>query len=427
MQRIGVSENGRYLMKEDGEPFFYLGDTAWELFHRLTLEETERYLENRRERGFNVIQAVVLAELDGLHTPNANGDVPLHDDDPERPNEKYFAHVDAVIRMAAEKGLYIGLLPTWGDKVTRQWGVGPEIFNVKNARSYGAWLGERYRNDANIIWILGGDRPAGGYEEVWTAMAAGIEEGVGRKSVMTYHPCGQQGSSLYFPDAAWLSFHMWQSGHLREDMPNWEMIKSDYERQPVKPVLDGEPCYEDHPIDPYTRKWEPWYGRFTAYEVRKAAYRAVFAGACGHTYGHHSIWQMYGPGRAAVTRAVYYWDEAIFRPGAAQMQYLKRLVLRRSYFERVPAPEMVAWEEGGAARQVCATRASDGSYAYVYVPCAGQEVEVKLEMMEQPVRAVWYDPRNGARWPLGAGWRGTQTFVTPVAGPDWVLELEAER
>ena len=81
-------------------PFFYLGDTAWELLHRCTLEESERYLADRAAKRFTVIQTVVLAELDGLHTPNRNGDLPLLDDDPTRPNEPYFAHVDAVVSLA---------------------------------------------------------------------------------------------------------------------------------------------------------------------------------------------------------------------------------------------------------------------------------------------------------------------------------------
>src|SRR5690554_4045589 len=68
--KLKVSDNRRFLVFEDGTPFFYLGDTAWELFHRLNKEETGKYFENRRERGFTVIQAVALAELDGLNTPN---------------------------------------------------------------------------------------------------------------------------------------------------------------------------------------------------------------------------------------------------------------------------------------------------------------------------------------------------------------------
>jgi hypothetical protein len=160
LEPLRVSADGRHLATASGRPFFWLGDTAWELFHRCTLEEAELYLENRRRKGFTVIQAVALAEFDGLHTPNPYGELPLHDDDPARPNDAYFRHVDAIIRLAADKGLYVGLLPTWGDKVAGMWGSGPIVFDAEKAWVYGRWLAARYREQPNIIWILGGDRPA---------------------------------------------------------------------------------------------------------------------------------------------------------------------------------------------------------------------------------------------------------------------------
>jgi hypothetical protein len=158
LPRLQVSANQRFLVTADGRPFFWLGDTAWELFHRLTREEAERYLRNRAERRFTLVQAVALAELDGLDTPNPYGERPLVDRDPTRPNERYFAHVDWIVAKANALGLYVGLLPTWGDKWNKKWGVGPEVFTPENAAVYGEWLGRRYR-DAGIVWILGGDRP----------------------------------------------------------------------------------------------------------------------------------------------------------------------------------------------------------------------------------------------------------------------------
>ncbi len=77
LKRLKVSDNQRFLVQEDGTPFFWLGDTAWELFHRCDREEAEMYLEKRAEQGFNVLQAVALAEIDGLNTPNPYGEKPL--------------------------------------------------------------------------------------------------------------------------------------------------------------------------------------------------------------------------------------------------------------------------------------------------------------------------------------------------------------
>ena len=82
---LKISENGRFIVHADGTPFFYLGDTAWELFHRLNREEADRYLENRAKKGFTVIQAVAIAELDGHTVPNPYKHLPLIDMDPARP------------------------------------------------------------------------------------------------------------------------------------------------------------------------------------------------------------------------------------------------------------------------------------------------------------------------------------------------------
>ena len=129
LPRLRVSDNKRFLVTSDGRPFFWLGDTAWELFHRLSREEAERYLQNRAKRRFTVVQAVALAEVDGLNVPNAYGHTPLTNHDPAQPNDAYFAHVDWIVRRANELGIYVGFLPTWGDKWNKKWGVGPEIFS----------------------------------------------------------------------------------------------------------------------------------------------------------------------------------------------------------------------------------------------------------------------------------------------------------
>ncbi len=80
-QSFEVSQNGRYITK-DKQPFLWVGDTAWELLHALDRDSATYYLKRRAEQGFTVIQTVVLAELDGLHTPNAYGNTPLLNDDP---------------------------------------------------------------------------------------------------------------------------------------------------------------------------------------------------------------------------------------------------------------------------------------------------------------------------------------------------------
>jgi hypothetical protein len=392
------------------------------LFHRLTIEESVAYLDNRSRKGFTVIQAVILAELDGLNTPNAEGQRPLIGNDPARVNEAYFRHVDKVIDLARERGLYIGLLPTWGDKVVKAWGAGPVIFTPEKARVYGRILGQRYKDRPNIIWILGGDRDPAGVEQVWREMAAGLKEGDGGRHLITFHPQGGQSSGDRLQAEPWLDFNMLQSGHARKDLANYRMIETDYQRVPVKPCTDGEPRYENHPVN-----WKPEQnGWFDDFDVRQAAYWAVFAGAQGHTYGCHDIWQMKTPVREAVGLARGDWHTSLDLPGAGEMQFVRRLVLSRPYFSRVPDQTLIADAPQDGGGHLEATRGE--GYAFVYTPL-GASIHVALgKISGATVKAWWYDTRTGTASVIGEfANRGTRTFTppgTPSRGNDWVLVLD---
>ena len=425
--QLKVSDNKRFLVTADGKPFFWLGDTAWELFHRLNREEAEKYLKNRADKGFTVIQAVALAELDGLHDPNPYGELPLENDDPTKPREAYFQHVDFIINKAAELGLYIGLLPTWGDKVFKdRWGMGPEIFNTDNAKVYGRWIGNRYKNKKNVVWIIGGDRnPDEKGVATWRAMAAGIVEGAGGhdKALMTFHPQpnGLQdgGSSKWFHKDAWLDFNMFQTGHCRENNV-WDRVQVVYNREPFKPVLDGETLYEDHPVCFNAKD----LGTSSAYDIRKHAYFDVFAGAFGHTYGCHDIWQMYAPNRTPVNGPHFPWYVALDLPGASQMKFLRRLIESRPMLDRVPDQTLIK-EAMGANDRIQATRGKD--YIFIYT-AQGKPVTVNLAKISgNETTAFWYNPKNGETKDDGRFQNSGQKVFTPPSsgyGHDWVLVID---
>ena len=425
MNRIlKVSDNRRFLVHGDGTPFFYLGDTAWELFHRLNLDEAETYLSARAAQRFTVIQAVVLAEFDGLRAPNANGDVPFFDLDPARPNEAYFRHVDAIVARADELGLWVGMLPTWGDKWNCIWGDGPEIFTPENARVYGEWLGRRYR-DAPVIWIAGGDRPLQNEAQKATirAMAQGLRAGDEGRHLLTFHPNGGESSATWLHDESWLDFNMQQNGH-DVNTPVWERIAADYGRTPIKPILDGEPLYEEHPIGFNAAK----NGYSKAEDIRKFAYGDVFAGAFGHTYGDHTMWQFHAATRGAgVNGPLSFWPQALGAPGATQMQFLRALIESRPFLSRIPDATSIVSEPEAAADSVQATRDEDGSYALIY-SATGQPFSVNSSKLSgERINAHWFDPRTGTASFAGEFAHARNHEWTPPsrgAGHDWVLALD---
>ena len=424
MKKLLVHQNRRYLMQEDGSPFFYLADTAWELFHRLTKEEARLYIGERSRQGFNVIQAVALSEFDGLRTPNAYGRCPLLESDgeydPAKPDldgeYSYWDHVDYIINTAAQYGIYIALLPTWGDKFNIKWGKGPEIFDEQNAYAYGSFIAKRYCGFDNIIWVLGGDRPIENdkHRAVIDAMGKAIREN-DPNHLITYHPMGDSSSAEFVANKDYIDFHGTQTGHHIGTYYGHELIRKTFSLDD-KPVLDLEPRYEDHPAC-----FKPQYGYYwDASDVRQSAYYALMEGVCGHTYGNHCVWSM----NDTVTEYFKYtWQDAILHDGAEQMRYLSKLRMSRPYFEFRPSPELICEESALNARQ-CSGRGD--KYAFVYTPL-GMPVRVYLNRLcESPVKASWFNPRNGQTQTIGITAPTESLFVPPSNGKDndWVLILD---
>lgn len=427
---LKVADNRRFLVQEDGMPFFWLADTAWELLHRADRAETEHYLEVRSRQGFTVIQTVVLAELDGLTVPNALGDLPLRNSDPTQPIEAYFAHVDWVLGRAAAHGLYVALLPTWGDKWNRKQGAGPEIFTPANAAVYGEWLGRRYAQ-RNVVWVVGGDRAVDNdnHAAIVRAMAQGLRRGDGGRNLITFHPPGGQGSSKWFHAEPWLDFNLRQNGHTVEYSDRYAATRADYDLAPAKPVIDSEPVYEGHPVA-FNAKAR---GHTIAADVRRPLYWDLFSGACGHTYGHHSVWQMFTPARKPVNTPLLPWREALDEPGARQMQFGRRLIESRPFLNRVPADDVIVPDAvptavpGAGAYRFVATRDRDGSYAMVYAP-VGRTFQVRLDTLSgTTVTAWWFNPRDGEAALIGDFPKsGIRAFTPPAPGEalDFVLVLD---
>ncbi len=427
--RLKISDNKRFLVTSDGKPFFYLGDTAWELFHRLSREDAERYLDKRAKQGFTVIQAVAIAEFDGLTAPNAYGDLPFDDLDLARPNKNYWAHVDYVVDKANARGLIVGFLPTWGSYWHDKVKDGKPLFTKENAGSYGEWLGKRYK-DKGLIWILGGDRGIDNddQKEILRALARGLRKGDGGTHLITLHPPGGSGSSKWFHDEDWLDFNMRQNGHVAE-YDRYSQTRADYDRKPIKPVLDGEPLYEDHPLS-FNAKG---LGHSTAADVRRPLYWDLFSGAFGHTYGNHCVWQMWNPDRKPINDPLLPWTEAMDQPGANQMQHARHLLESRPFLSRIPddsliVTDRVATSVPGAGRyRFVGTRDASGSYGMVYAPI-GRAFKVHMDKITGPkVKAWWFNPRTGKATAIGEFPNtGEVEFVPPDKGEllDWILVLD---
>ncbi len=456
--RLQVSkENPHYLAYQDGKPFFWLADTGWEMIHRLNRAEIDTYIENRKAKGFNVIQTVLISEF--IHSDkltNYYNDSIFINENPDRPavtpgnnteNDKeydYWDHVDYAVKTAESKDMYLAFVPGWGEWVIPR--TDKALFNTnEQTYDYGWFLGNRYRNNKNIIWILGGDRhpderPNG--LELWRAMAEGIADGTNNvkkmdgiadysTTLMTYHSF--MSSSKWFHDDKWIDFDMWGSYHAEvNNSKAYQQVTADWNLPCPKPTINGEPCYEAAGIN-YAIEDN---GYFTPTDVRMAAYWSVFSGAAGFTYGAQPIWQFTDETRKKLSsKTTMNWKEGMELPGAFQIGILKRLMESFPMIDLVPDQSMIVAGQGDCGSYSCAIRGKN--HVFVYIP-TGNKITIGLgKISGKVVAASWFDPRTGNQTKIGELENtGEKSFEVPGMskdlswlrsgrGCDWVLVLES--
>lgn len=428
--RIVISANHHFLQYENGKPFFWLGDTGWYLFSKLNREEVKVYLKNRHDKGFNVIQCMVIPSLPLI---NVYGDSAFINNDISLPAPTgYWSRIDYIIDEAAKSNIYIAMVPIWGS-VAKQ----PQV-TVEKIKKYIEFLAKRYKSKPNIFWVNGGDIRGDIKPEIWNTIGNTIKM-YDTIHLITYHPFGRTQSSTWFHNAPWLDFNMFQSGHRRYDQTkgdgefnnigedNYRYVLNDYSKVPPKPTLDGEPSYENIPQGLHDTTQPYW----NANDCRRYAYWSVFAGAFGHTYGNNAVMQMYNghDAKGNYQKGSYgvknYWYEAINDSGSFQMQYLAKLILSRPYFERIYDSALVS-DQGKHYNFIAASRGK--SYAFFYTFTGRPFSVIMGKITGKKVNASWYNPRNGSVKAIGKFKNtGIIRFIPPgyiQNGNDWVLILD---
>jgi len=398
---LHLSANNRYLVDDSGTPFLINGDTPWSLFVKLTKTEADTYLEDRRQKGFNAVIANLIER--GFGGPeDRDGDLPFASTDSlVGPNEAYFAHADWVIQKAAEKGMLMILTPAYLGYACGSQGWCQQMKNTSLAdlRAYGAFLGNRYKNYTNIIWLHGGDTDASDYgvEDRVNAIVEGIES-VDSGKLATAH-CNRQYSAIMCYDYPWLDINTTYSDCTSSAL----RTRNDYQRNPVIPFFFIEGTYEGEGADGTC--------------LRSQAYWSVLGGSTGHFFGNNPIW-LFDSG----------WQQALNSSGAQDMTRFRNLFASRPWYNLVPdyAANVVTTNRGsiGSTGYVAAASAPDGSGLVAYLPDR-RSVAVDLTAIGgTSANAWWFNPRTGDATFIGEFETTGSTAFDPPSSGDWVLVID---
>jgi len=426
--KLKVSENGHYIQHEDGTPFLWIGDTGWGIMQQLTQKEVEQYLDNRQALGFTVIQTVAHWSPHGggiergpnnavnaqghrpftgsENSPNTSEPLVVQGGTPDSPND-YWDNVDYIVEAVKKRNMYLALLPCWGSTMITSSGE----YTEEEAKTYGTFLGNRYGDEPNIIWVLGGDTKAQymGYDKyqrsydydnrhIFRAMAEGIVQGATgenpgwdeRKQAwnevfITYHPNGDApyGSAQWFHSDPWLDANgveVWKEVH--DVLP---AMLDDYKlTDPVKPSLFLEGSYE---YGTYHHEC----GWVTPLRVRRQFYHTFFAGGAGHTYGAGPVWAMRGSG--GDYNCGYTWQEALDFPGAVQVAEVgKQFLLDHKWYKWIPNADVIS---GVGYRESLKTAVTTqtGDLALIYFS-NNSHTRVN-NILNEEAEANWFYPRDG--------------------------------
>ena len=416
---LRVSANRRYLVDRNGSPFLLMGDSPQALMVNLSEAEADAFFADREAAGFNAVWINLLCATYTGGRPDGStydGIVPFTTpDDLVTPNPAFFARIDDMLNLAADHGLVVILDPAeTGSYLSVLLANG-----LQKSHDYGRFLGARYRDFDNIVWMSGNDFQSWqnpGDDAVVRAVAHGIRH-EDHRHIHTVELDYLVSGSL--DDPTWKPLIELNASYTY--YPTYAQVLADYGRPDAPPTFMVEANYEfEHNAA----------DQGTPHILRRQEYWTMLSGAAGQLYGNGYTWPFRGG-----------WQGNLDTPGSAQIAHVLALFAPRQWWNLIPDVNhfVVVGGNGtftdtgslGASDYVTAARTPDGSLVLAYLPTP-RTLTVEMSKLGGPARAAWYDPSNGASYAIpGSPFQnvGRQRFTPPGANADgdgdWVLVLEA--
>ena len=404
-----VGPTSRYLVDQNGKPFLLVGDAAWSMIAALSDSDADFYLEDRRQRGFT---AVLVNLIEHAFTANPPQDFyrlsPFTGQTFTTPNETYFAHVDHILKSAAAKGIVVLLDPLYlGFSCGSQgWCAEVKLATTSQMTTWGQYLGNRYANYDNIVWVIGGDTDPTPVKLQVQAMVDGIRSRDARHLFTAHNARGVMAITPWI-GAGWLNVNNTYTGSI-----DYQQALTAYAISPAIPFFLIESKYENEGPN--------------AQMLRAQSYWTVLGGGFGHVFGNCPIW---GFGFTTKFCASTDWKAQLNSVGSVNMQHFQALFNSRHWHTLVSDTRHAVLTGGygsfGGSDYATAAYAADGSSIFAYLPSARTVTVDSSSLAGSAIHAWWYNPGNGVATQIGTNLAaGTQTFLPPTSG-DWVLVLDS--
>ncbi len=396
-----VSDDGHYLTYGNGEPLFYLADTPWRISYRGNQEELNAFVKDRKSKGFNAAQYVIVDKLFAHGNWNRDFDSLFPSLSFMKISPKYFRFIDTLANTLHRSGMISAMLPIWSGytEVDKDPKYVTLAFNEQEALNFAKYVASRYAA-YNLIWIIAGDGEYNKPEskQFWDKIARTIDDASGHHHLFTVHTKGYTASYEFFDSTyKWLDFNMYQSGHVTGIDYSWYAGNYGYRLNPPKPIVDGEAAYED--IQDWLGSKGDSIGRIQPYSVRQARYEGILAGSLvGTSYGANGIFQWY-------YREANAGDEkdpfdprgtvlkALEMPGSFQMGVMKNLLEKYEWFKFVPDFNLVVESDIEYKRVISARKDSS---IIAYLPINTKYVDFQIDYGRTFKGIKWYSTVDGS-------------------------------
>jgi hypothetical protein len=411
---LKASADNRYLVDQNDRPFLIIGDAPQAMVGNLSVADAKHFIADRAKWGVDALWVNLLCN--GYTACNANGTTfdgiaPFTTPgDLSTPNPAYFARAKRMLDAAAARGMVVLLDPI----ETGGWLGVLDSNGADKARRYGEYLGDRFKDTPNIVWMSGNDFQSW-RDPSQNALVRAVMRGIAERdknhiqtAELDYYVSATLDDPALKPLIGLDAVYTYRPTYAKE--------LSEYKRTSFRPTFMVEANYE------FEHNGGTDGG--TTQNLRRQEWWTALSGTTGQLYASAYSWRLTGD-----------WKNNLDTVGIRQFSYVKQLLTQMDWWNLVPDRAHAVLTKGYGRfstddaipddTYATAARTSDGAWIVAFLPTR-RTVTIDLSKLSGPGNASWLDPSDFSLHVIGnVTNNGMQNFTPPGNNHDgdgsWLL------